>query len=146
MSSIILPRALRPDAAFLSEVAVHYSEPTDGRTYVTLGHPEAHERRGAVIERYLRGIAYGLGLHQGGTYPPTVHRLYYLHRIWHVDYGHPETLMVLPAPPRGWAIRTQATRAVRLAVCLDPFLPASSPDRILTGTVGYEADRRIGPF
>ncbi|MGI5444161.1 hypothetical protein ACQEVM_38630 [Streptomyces sp. CA-243310] len=142
--TIILPRAVTPGPAFLREVRVSYALPHDGRTYVTLGHPEAHERRGTTVDRYLRGIAAGLDLHQGPGYPRTAHLLYYVCGTWALDYGHPESLLTLPAPTRSWAARTQALRTVHLGVCLDAFLPASSPDRILTGTVGYKADRRIG--
>lgn len=146
MSSTILPRAVTPGPEFLSEVRVSYTAPCDGHTYLTLGHPEAHERRGTTLARYLRGMSAGLGLHQGGTYPRTAHVLYYVQETWALDYGHPDILLGLPTPPRGWAVRTQALNAVHLGVCLDPFLPASGPDRILTGTVGYKPDRRIGPF
>ncbi|MFJ3926145.1 hypothetical protein [Streptomyces sp. NPDC090022] len=142
--TILLPRAVTPGPAFLAEVAVSYALGTDGRAYAMLGHPEAHARRATSVERHLRGIAAGLGLHQGETYPPTQHLLYHARGTWALDYGHPDTLLRLPEPPPAWALRTQTYRAAHIGVCLDPALPPSRPDRVLTGTVGFRADRHPG--
>ncbi|MCJ1677942.1 hypothetical protein MTF65_11420 [Streptomyces sp. APSN-46.1] len=142
--SIVLPRAVMPDADFLREVRVSYATGANGCAYLMMGHPEAHERRGTSIDRHLRGIAVGLGLREGEGYPPTPRLLYYAWGAWALDYGHPETLLALPRPPHGWATRAQGDRAAHIGVCLDPALPPSTPDRVLTGTVGYKADRRLG--
>ncbi|MGP3686545.1 hypothetical protein ACTVZO_17865 [Streptomyces sp. IBSNAI002] len=144
--SIATPRAVMPDAAFVGEVRINFARGSRGCAYVMLGHPEAHVRRETTVDRYLRGIAAGLGLHEGEGYPSTPHCLYFVKGFWALDYGHPETLLTLPPPPRGWAIRVQADRAAHVGVCLDPGLPPSRPDHVLTGTVGYKADRRLGLF
>ncbi|MFD6874547.1 MULTISPECIES: hypothetical protein [unclassified Streptomyces] len=145
--SIVLPRAVTPPASFVREVRIAYSrgpESGSGCAYVVLGHPEAHVRRETTVDRYLRGIATGLGLHVGEGYPSTPHVLYYVQGMWALDYGHPEDLLALPRPSHGWALRAQTDRGAHVGVCLDPVLPASRPDHMLTGTVGYKADRRIG--
>lgn len=141
--SIVLPRAVTPDGSFLREVRIAFFLGARGCSYVMMGHPEAHVRREATVDRYLRGIAAGLGLHEGEGYPSTPHALYYVKGFWALDYGHPETLLTLPRPPHGWAVRAEADRAAHVGVCLDPRLPPSRPEHVLTGTVGYKADRRL---
>ncbi|MCX5377968.1 hypothetical protein [Streptomyces sp. NBC_00091] len=137
--SVILPRALTPGPEFLREVRAVYRTGDNGNPHVMLGHPQAHQG-----ERYLYGIAYGLGLRAGDAYPRTAHVLYYVRGTWALDYGHRDTLLRLPRPPRDWAVRTQATCRAHIGVCLDPYLLAPRPDRLLTGTVGYRADTRVG--
>ncbi|MFJ3926365.1 hypothetical protein [Streptomyces sp. NPDC090022] len=140
---IVQPRAVTPGPEFLAEVAVHYALRA-GCPTVMLGHAEADVRRRGSIDRYLRGIAAGLGLHAGPTYPRTRHVLYYAWDTWALDYGHPESLLQLPRPSHDWALTAQRARAAHVGVCLDPSMPPSGPDRVLTGTVGYRADRPIG--
>ncbi|MCJ1678939.1 hypothetical protein MTF65_16665 [Streptomyces sp. APSN-46.1] len=138
--TLALPRAVTPGPEFLSGVTVSYALGRSGNPYAMMCHPEAHRS-----ERYLYGIAAGLGLRAGNAYPRTTHVLYYVQDVWALDYGHPDTLLRLPAPPHGWALRAQRIRGAHIGVSLDPLLPAFRPGRrVLTGTVGYRADARIG--
>lgn len=135
--SVILPRALTPDASFLRELVIGYGRDSSGNPHVRISHPEARWNGSTVtVERLLLGLADGLGLAYGHAYPDAGRLLHYVPPIWALDYGHPDTALNMPPPPRDWQTLVRFRGFTFARVSLDPTLPTPPQDqRLFTGRI-----------